>query len=125
MKAAGLLFTGCLVMVSGAAAAQGNKDLHAGDTVYAVNLPFCTTLADAEKVADAGRKTGNAYSAFMQDNNCKSGRGAVVLMKQVDQFPDSSTSSGHRYIVEVKAADKTVYGLLGEPVTVSAPGIAV
>ena len=90
-----------------------------------MNLPYCTTLADAEKVADAARKTGDASVAFQHNDNCKSGRGNVVLVRQVDKFPDSTTSDGYRYIVEVQIGADAVYGILEEPVQPAMPGISI
>jgi len=74
------------------AAAQG-ADLHNGETLYAANLPYCTTLADAEKVAEAGRKTGNGYAMLMQNDNCKSGHGIVVVMRQIDRMESLTQSA--------------------------------
>ena len=119
MQSTAILFTAGLIMASGAAAQD--TQLHVGDTVYATNLPYCVTLADAEKIAAVARKNGSPLDAFMNDDNCMSGHGKVVLMRQLDAFPDNTTRGGYRYIVEVRTANETVFGLLEEPLQPAQP----
>lgn len=113
-----------LILLSFTASARA-ADFHEGDLLAVQNLPYCTTLTDAELVADYSRKHGSGFDEYQKLPNCNSGTGYVTLGKQLDSFPDNKTTGGTRYIVEVTGGNHgTLYGLFSEPVLpVGATGI--